>query len=501
MPADFGTLTCTVESLHASDLFSKWKEITNTLVAYGHATKLHQELNSRTGHGNSTGNHIAYQRHEHSPRGLILSDESQLIANGTDINRSSNELAIPDEDVWAESPNESESVNDIYDEIIVPPHLIIEAADLSQYNHINSPLSFEKILAQECSLARYNSEDSGLEGVLTCVDNDLTMLSDKPPFPLTLSPSELEQNRWRHSDLEGISEQDPLLQAKQQECLTEETKRMTSPTSPPQRRKPFKKARGLRLSDKKNLAPTDIPMVADLLINPDAISYFLCHCSLIYEKLMPFSAQQSQGSDNNIKTSVVVALDMVRELLKSNRLCRLRLRFACVLLTWSIDAFKAVAATDRERKVRRSVGQRDATVAINLYLEAKQKVSGEKLERSEVLRYCRTGRRWAELAGRSSLLVFIFPQMADTIVYVPFHTPLVETHGLERQNNSIRDSTLRALAARIEQNRPELIRSLTEVSEYAGLTCSHKVRPISRLEDVVTKTHQVLGPTLRKIPH
>jgi hypothetical protein len=255
------------------------------------------------------------------------------------------------------------------------------------------------------------------------------------------------------------------------------------------------------LSDKKNLAPADIPMVADLLINPDAISYFLCHCRLIYEKLMPFSAQQSQGSDNNIKTSVVVALDMVRELLKSNRLCRLRLRFACVLLTWSIDAFKAVAATDRaERKVSRSVGQRDATVAINLYLEAKQRVSGEKLERSEVLRYCRIGRRWAELAGRSPLLVFIFPQIADTIVYVPFHAPLVETHGLERQNNSIRDSTLRALVAWIEQNHPELIRSLTEVGEYAGLTSSHTVCAISRLEDVVTKTHQVLGLALQTIP-
>ena len=216
---------------------------------------------------------------------------------------------------------------------------------------------------------------------------------------------------------------------------------------------------------------------------------------------MPFSAQQSQSSDNNIKISVVVALDMVRELLKSNRLCRLRLRFACVLLTWSIDAFKAVAATDRaERKVSRSVGQRDATVAINLYLEAKQKVSGEKLERSEVLRYCRAGRRWAELAGRSPLSVFIFPQIADTIVYVPFPPPLVETHGLERQNNSIRDSTLRTLAARIERNHPELIRSLTEVGEYAGLTSSHTVCAISRLEDVATKTHQVLGLALQTIP-
>jgi hypothetical protein len=91
--------------------------------------------------------------------------------------------------------------------------------------------------------------------------------------------------------------------------------------------------------------------------------------------------------------------------------------------------------------------------------------------------------------------------MADTIVYVPFHTPLVETHGLEKQNNSIKDSTLRALAARIKQNRPELIRSLTEVGEYIDLTCLHKVRLISQLKDIVTKTHQVLGLTLQTIPY
>jgi len=67
------------------------------------------------------------------------------------------------------------------------------------------------------------------------------------------------------------------------------------------------------------------------------------------------------------------------------------------------------------------VGIRDATVAIDMYLKAKQDISGEPLKRSTLLGYYRTGRRWADLAGSSPLLVFIFPQMAETIVYVqPF---------------------------------------------------------------------------------
>ena len=70
---------------------------------------------------------------------------------------------------------------------------------------------------------------------------------------------------------------------------------------------------------------------------------------------------------------------------------------------------------------------------------------------------------------------------------------MVETYGFERQNNSITDSTLRALAARIEQNRPELMGALMEVGEYAGLSASSTAQIIPRLEDVVTNMCQVLG--------
>ncbi|PVH71195.1 hypothetical protein DL98DRAFT_616302 [Cadophora sp. DSE1049] len=51
-----------------------------------------------------------------------------------------------------------------------------------------------------------------------------------------------------------------------------------------------------------------------------------------------------------------------------------------------------------------------------MYLKARQDVSREPLKRSTLLRYYRAGRRWADLAGSSLLLVFIFPQIAETIV-------------------------------------------------------------------------------------
>jgi hypothetical protein len=120
---------------------------------------------------------------------------------------------------------------------------------------------------------------------------------------------------------------------------------------------------------------------------------------------------------NSIETSVMATLDTVLDLLEGNRVCRLLSRFAYIQLAWLIDAYKAAAATDRvQGKVRRRVGQRDVSVAIDLYLQAKRKVSGETLKRRQILGYYRTGRRWRVLAGRAPISVFIFPRIADTIV-------------------------------------------------------------------------------------
>jgi hypothetical protein len=150
MPADFGDLTGPVESLDASDLLLKWKETTYTLVACGHASELYQELNRRTGHRDPLSGHAlgpAYQHHAELYPGPVPSDESQVAANGTEINGPISESASADKNVSTSCPDESESDDDIYDEINVPSHLIDEAADLSEYNHTNTPLSFKKIFA------------------------------------------------------------------------------------------------------------------------------------------------------------------------------------------------------------------------------------------------------------------------------------------------------------------------------------------------------------------
>jgi hypothetical protein len=83
-----------------------------------------------------------------------------------------------------------------------------------------------------------------------------------------------------------------------------------------------------------------------------------------------------------------------------------------------IDIYRATAAKDRaEGQVSRGVGQRDITVAIDIYLAAKKDSKGE-LSRTKLLDYCRRGKRWSFLAGPSPISVFVFAHAADTIVYV-----------------------------------------------------------------------------------
>lgn len=135
------------------------------------------------------------------------------------------------------------------------------------------------------------------------------------------------------------------------------------------------------MSDKKDLIPAQVTVVAGLLISNDSISYFRDNCRLIYEWW--HSQLNPLADNNNAEQSLIAALDIVQGLLKGSRIRRLLLRFACIHLARTIVDYKAVADTDRiQGNTYRTVGRRDATVAIDMYLKAKQDVSGETLKRS-----------------------------------------------------------------------------------------------------------------------
>ena len=226
--------------------------------------------------------------------------------------------------------------------------------------------------------------------------------ADEPPPTASTPILYLGHNEWQ----DAANNKAPTPQVEGRDGLEENT---TLPLKPAlaSRSGRATKVGGLRVSNKKDLIPAQVIVVAGLLISKDSISYFRDNCRLIYEGWMSFSAEPL-ADNNNVKQSLIATLDIVQGLLKGSRIRRLLLRFACMQLARTIVDYKTVAATDRIRgSTYRSVGRRDATVAIDMYLKAKQDISGETLKRSTLLGYCRAGRRWADLAGSSPLLVFV----------------------------------------------------------------------------------------------
>jgi hypothetical protein len=411
----------TAENLDRKDLLSMWKSITHALISTGHVAELHQELGhaSRTGREDlSSGGQWAVESC-YDP--ALLSNKSlQTAANSTENNRSAcgydDEESI-DEDTVMSSSGESDIEDD--DLCDISPNFIAEAADLS--HHHTPLLSFEDILAQEESLL----PDDGLDDVAPSIGKSSTTEAPCPRTPApTPSWSESNQAQWLNSqhnwaDTDG---QDGLVERK--ETISPQ------PTSSP--RKPARSIETgrLRLSDKKDLTPSEISVVARRLIRNDSVIYFLNNCRLIYESLMPSMAQQPLVCNNNnsIEESVIAAFDTVQNLANGKHIYRLLLRFAYIHLVRVIDIYRAAAAKDRvEGQVSREVGQRDSTVAIDMYLAAKKDSKGG-LSRSKLSDYYRRGRRWSFLTGPSPISVFVLTPAADTIMYVlPPLLYLVET--------------------------------------------------------------------------
>jgi len=72
-------------------------------------------------------------------------------------------------------------------------------------------------------------------------------------------------------------------------------------------------------------------------------------------------------------------------------------------------------------------------------------------------------------------------------------------HDLHRQNNSITESTLRAQVAQVQHNQPELVRILDEAGQHAGFGPSSTMIGSPRMEDVVARTNEALGPALHRM--
>jgi hypothetical protein len=152
---------------------------------------------------------------------------------------------------------------------------------------------------------------------------------------------------------------------------------------------------------------------ARVLIRDDAVSFIHSHAEPVCAATTP-SAQ-----DVGIVRTLVTAVDKVHSLVRTRRDSRLKLRLAFIELQYAIGAIKVTAASLPLRGLRRRRGYSNASLALDVYLNAKKSDSGDVPTRQILSEYSRVSSRWSELAAGSPLQACIYADKAETIMCIP----------------------------------------------------------------------------------
>ena len=170
----------------------------------------------------------------------------------------------------------------------------------------------------------------------------------------------------------------------------------------------------VRISVKADLTAAEIGLVSKILLVDNALSFFLSHSQYIsVARISSVQATTSVG----VVHSIVAAFDEVHRLAKDSQGTRLSLWFSYIQLKYAIDALNATA-TKLRGLVQRKRGYSNASLAIDIYLNAKKNASDEILSRDDLSEYRRVSMRWSQPVRASPLQFSVYSDIAETIMYV-----------------------------------------------------------------------------------
>ncbi|TVY81628.1 hypothetical protein LSUE1_G002627 [Lachnellula suecica] len=250
----------TSENTDPSNLMLIWKDITYALISSGHGAVLHHELD-------------AASRTDYPPNNQESCDmEKQIRGPGKE--------QIP-------SLDESDSDEYIYNDLTIPSYIIDDAADLS-HCHACPLQNFEEIFAQEETYMQWR-EQSATDAIPAQVGSMLMPntpfgRANEPPSTTMIPTPDSAHNEWKDTANDEVAEKLNTPQMAGQDGLERNIPLQRAPAS--RSKRPIKAA-GLRVSNKKDLIPAQVPVVTCLLISKDSISYFRNNCRLIYEGSAP----------------------------------------------------------------------------------------------------------------------------------------------------------------------------------------------------------------------
>lgn len=196
------------------------------------------------------------------------------------------------------------------------------------------------------------------------------------------------------------------------------------------------RAASARLSLKKDLDPTEISFVGELLLRDNALSFVLSHSQSISAS---WESSIQAVASRDVVGSMVAAFDVVHRLTKVDRRACLLLRFSHVQLQYTIDALKTIASKDVVSGIPRKLGYGNASLTIDTYLEAKKNARGEVLSRGALSQYRWISSRWADFAGRRPIQLCIYSEAAETVMCVSCPlVPLILNFCKPKQFNHIK---------------------------------------------------------------
>jgi hypothetical protein len=205
------------------------------------------------------------------------------------------------------------------------------------------------------------------------------------------------------------------------------------------------------------------------LIRPNAEQLFAEHCEEIHrtwaELLRKTSLPDNATSTDSRVLSAIRALDNTIKRPESQGVARL----AYVQLTRVLADLRKKIQDDRRQGLipgRRS--QRDATVAINIYLDATGRA-----RREDVYKLISCGNRWAAMAGRYPLLLYTLTEVAEGIVYVKSHVALRHVTDIQSHRSHLPKQRIQALA---EENLRVFPTALIVASKYLATDAEFAVR-------------------------
>lgn len=164
---------------------------------------------------------------------------------------------------------------------MMPSYIIYDAADLAQCR-ARPPQDFEEIFAQEEAYIR--REEQSTKDIIPAQVGSMSMSTipfnhaDGPPPTTSILISDSGHNKWQ----DPANDEAPTPQVEGRNSLEGNTTLPLKQALASQSRRPTK-VRGLRVSNKKDLIPAQVKVVAGLLISKDSISYFRDNYRLIYK--------------------------------------------------------------------------------------------------------------------------------------------------------------------------------------------------------------------------